>query len=73
MKSSMNTPYFMMLIIIFVFSFGIANFQATFSLYVDHKYDYTPQDIAAVLTVGGFIGVIVQTLSLISYLNVLVN
>ena len=62
MKKSVQTPYFMMLIIIFVFTFGIANFQTTFSLYVDHKYNYTPQDIAIVLTVGGFIGVIVQTL-----------
>lgn len=62
MKNSVKTPYFMMLIIIFVFTFGIANFQTTFSLYVDHKYNYTPQDIAIVLTVGGFIGVIVQTL-----------
>lgn len=61
MKRSVKTPYFMMLIIIFVFSFGIANFQTTFSLYVDHKYNYTPQDIAIVLTVGGFIGVIVQS------------
>lgn len=61
MKNSVKTPYFMMLIIIFVFSFGIANFQTTFSLYVDHKYNYTPQDIAVVLTVGGFIGVIIQT------------
>ncbi|SER61308.1 MFS transporter [Psychrobacillus sp. OK032] len=62
MRNSIKTPYFMMLVIIFVFSFGIANFQTTFSLYVDHKYNYTPQDIAIVLTVGGFAGVIVQTL-----------
>lgn len=62
MKNSLKTPYFMMLVIIFVFSFGIANFQTTFSLYVDHKYNYTPQDIAIVLTFGGLAGVIVQTL-----------
>lgn len=61
MKNSLKTPYFMMLVIVFVFTFGIANFQATFSLYVDHKFNYTPQDIAIVLTVGGFIGVIVQS------------
>lgn len=61
MKNSVKTPYFIMLIIIFVFSFGIANFQTTFSLYVDHKYSYTPQDIAIILTVGGFVGVIIQT------------
>ncbi len=61
MKQSVHTPYFVMLIIIFVFSFGIANFQSTFSMYVDHKYDYTPQRIAVILTVGGFVGVIIQT------------
>ncbi len=61
MKQSVHTPYFIMLIIIFVFSFGIANFQSTFSMYVDHKYDYTPQRIAVILTVGGFVGVIIQT------------
>ena len=50
-----------MLIVMFVFSFGLANFQSTISLYVDHKYGYTPSQIAVLITVGGFVGVIVQT------------
>jgi DHA1 family multidrug resistance protein-like MFS transporter len=61
LKRSTTTPYFVMLIVMFVFSFGLANFQATISLYVDHKYGYTPSQIAVLITVGGFVGVIVQT------------
>lgn len=57
---SVKTNYFVLLVIIFVFSFGIANFQATLSLFLDKKFSYTPTDIAIILTVGGFIGVILQ-------------
>ncbi len=61
MKRSTQTSYFIMLIVMFVFSFGLANFQATISLYVDKRYNYTPSQIAAIITVGGFVGVIIQT------------
>ncbi|MBY0222974.1 MFS transporter [Mammaliicoccus sciuri] len=61
MWRSTKTPYFVMLIVMFVFSFGLANFQSTISLYVDHKYGYTPSQIAVIITVGGFVGVIIQT------------
>jgi DHA1 family multidrug resistance protein-like MFS transporter len=44
-----------------VFSFGLANFQATIALYVDKKYGFTPGEIAILITMGGFVGVIVQT------------
>lgn len=57
---SVKTSYFIMLIIVFTFSFGIANFQATLTMYLSIKFDYTPADIAIVMTVGGFIGVILQ-------------
>lgn len=57
---SVKTSYFVLLIIIFTFSFGIANFQSTLSLLLDHKFNYTPTDIAVILTVGGFVGVILQ-------------
>lgn len=60
MKRSFYTSYFMMLLIIFVFSFGIANFQATFALYMNYKFDFTPEQIAIVLTAGGFVGVVIQ-------------
>lgn len=60
MRRSFHTPYFVMLLIIFVFSFGIANFQATFALYMNYKFDFTPEQIAIVLTAGGFVGVVIQ-------------
>jgi DHA1 family multidrug resistance protein-like MFS transporter len=50
MKRSTTTPYFIMLIVMFVFSFGLANFQATISLYVDKKYGFTPGEIAIIIT-----------------------
>ncbi|MEK5184210.1 MFS transporter [Solibacillus sp. FSL R5-0691] len=60
MVKSVKTSYFIFLIIVFTFSFGIANFQATLTLYLDHKFGYTPSEIAIILTVGGFAGVVLQ-------------
>ncbi len=62
LKRSTKTSYFIMFIVMFVFSFGLANFQATIALYVDHKFHYSPTEISMILTVGGFVGVISQTL-----------
>lgn len=62
LKQSTKEPYFMMLIVMFVFSFGLANFQATLSMFMNYKFGFGPQDIAILLTVGGFIGVIIQSL-----------
>lgn len=61
LKRSTATPYFVMFIVMFVFSFGLANLQSTLSLYMDHKYNSTPSEIAVIITVGGFVGVIAQT------------
>ncbi len=60
MARSVHMPYFVMLIIMMVFSFGIANFQTTLSLFVTEKFNYTPGDIAIILVVGGAFGVVVQ-------------
>lgn len=60
MARSVKMPYFVMLIIMLVFSFGIANFQTTLSLFVTDKFNYKPADIAIILTVGGAFGVVVQ-------------
>lgn len=58
---STKTPYFVLLIVVFTFSFGISNFQGTLSLLLADKFNYTANDIAIILTIGGFIGVILQT------------
>lgn len=57
---SFKVSYFVFLLVVFTFSFGIANFQTTLSLYLDKVFNYTPTDIAIILTVGGFAGVILQ-------------
>ncbi|WP_242694753.1 MFS transporter [Pseudogracilibacillus auburnensis] len=64
MARSFKTSYFVLLIVVFVFSFGISNFQSTLTLFLTYKFNYTPGDIAIVLTVGGFVGVIVQGFAL---------
>ena len=58
-----------MLIVVFVFSFGIANFQSTLSMYLTYKFGYTPMDIAIIMIIGGFLGVILQYILLNSYLD----
>lgn len=57
---SVKTPYFVILIIVFTFNFGISNFQSTLSMFLTYKFDYSPTDIAIVITVGGFAGVVLQ-------------
>ena len=58
--TSVKVPYFVFLIVVFTFSFGIANYQATMSLYLNDKFQYTPFLISIIFTVGGFAGVILQ-------------
>lgn len=61
---SFHASYFVLLIVVFVFSFGISNFQATLSMFLTYKFSYTATDIAILMTVGGFVGVIVQGFAL---------
>ena len=47
-------------IVIFVASFGLAAFESFFSLFVDHKFAFTPTDIAIAITGGALLGAIFQ-------------
>ncbi|OLN21584.1 MFS transporter [Domibacillus antri] len=60
MASSVTKPYFILLIMMFTLSFGLANYQSTISLYTDMKFDFSPSDISILMVVGGLAGVIVQ-------------
>ena len=60
MVLSFKTSYFVLLLVVFVFSFGISNFQSTLTMFLTYKFNYTPSDIAIVMTLGGFVGVIIQ-------------
>ncbi|WP_256830909.1 MFS transporter [Paenibacillus sp. Pae15] len=57
---SFKAPYLILLVLIFTLTFGLANFEAVFPLFVDHKYSYTSRDIAVLITVGALIGAVVQ-------------
>jgi MFS transporter, DHA1 family, multidrug resistance protein len=48
--------------LIFIASFGLAAFESFFSLFVDHKFQFTPTDIAIVITGGALFGAIAQVI-----------
>lgn len=52
--------YFFNLIIVFVLAFGLANYETVFGLFVDHKFGFTPTDIAFIITFGSIAGAVVQ-------------
>ncbi|NIK70947.1 DHA1 family multidrug resistance protein-like MFS transporter [Paenibacillus sp. BK033] len=60
LRYSYREPYFLALIIVFVMSFGLANFETVFGLFVDHKFGYGPKDIAFIITFGSIAGAVVQ-------------
>ncbi|GGG61433.1 MFS transporter [Paenibacillus radicis (ex Gao et al. 2016)] len=60
MTHSYREPYFLSLIIVFVMSFGLANYETIFGLFVDHKFAFTPKDIAFIITFGSIAGAVVQ-------------
>lgn len=60
MKRIFNPLYIIAFLIIFIASFGLAAFDSLFSLFVDHKFGFTPKDIAIIITGGGIVGAIAQ-------------
>lgn len=60
LKNSYREPYFLSLIIVFVMSFGLANFETIFGLFVDQKFGFEPKDIAFIITFGSIAGAVVQ-------------
>ncbi|NHC42499.1 MFS transporter [Bacillus sp. MM2020_1] len=59
-KRSFKVSYFIPLLLVFTMTFGLANFETIFGIYVSEKYEYTPKDISIIMTVAALIGVIVQ-------------
>ncbi|AJS57255.1 MFS transporter [Paenibacillus sp. IHBB 10380] len=60
LMQSYREPYFFSLIIVFVMAFGLANYETVFGLFVDHKFSFTPKDIAFIITFGSIAGAVVQ-------------
>lgn len=54
--------FFIAFMIILISSFGLAAFESFFSLFVDHKFAFTPADIAIAITGGAIVGALFQVL-----------
>lgn len=59
-KTIFKPLYLIAFIIIFVSTFGLAAFESLFSLFVDHKFGFTPKDIAIIITGGAIFGALAQ-------------
>ncbi|WP_040207372.1 multidrug efflux MFS transporter NorA [Neobacillus jeddahensis] len=61
-KRMIAPRYFLAFLLIFIASFGLAAFESFFSLFVDHKFQFKPSDIAIVITGGAIFGAISQVI-----------
>lgn len=60
LKRSLHPLYIIAFLIVFVLAFGLSAYETVFSLFSDHKFGYTPQDIAVIVTISAIFGVVVQ-------------
>ncbi|TVX92356.1 MFS transporter [Paenibacillus agilis] len=60
LKRSIHPQYLIAFIIVFVLAFGLSAYETVFSLFSDHKFGYTPKDIAIIITISAIFGVVVQ-------------
>jgi MFS transporter, DHA1 family, multidrug resistance protein len=60
LKKSFNPLYIIAFIIVFVLAFGLSAYETVFSLFSDHKFGFTPKEIAAIITISSIFGVVVQ-------------
>ncbi len=61
-KRIFESKYMIAFVIIFISAFGLAAFESLFSLFVDHKFNFSPKDIAIIITGGAIVGAISQVL-----------
>ncbi|URZ08535.1 MFS transporter [Clostridium felsineum] len=57
---SVHTPYFRYLLLILVMTFGLVNYETVYSLYVEQRYGFSSQQISVLITLGAFIGIVIQ-------------
>lgn len=60
MKNALQSPVGFLLILVFIMSFGLANFQAIFSYYALERFGYGTRDVGTILLITGVVGIIVQ-------------
>lgn len=62
LKRLLAPLYLLPFILIFTSSFGLAALESFFSLFVDHKFNFTPKDVAIAITGGAIAGAVFQVL-----------
>ncbi|WP_153124539.1 MFS transporter [Peribacillus tepidiphilus] len=60
MKKALCSPVGFLLILVFIMSFGLANFQSIFGYYTMERYNFSPKDVGLVILIVGIIGTIAQ-------------
>lgn len=60
MWQALFSPIGFLLVLAFLLSFGLTNFESVFSLYALERYDYGPQKVGLVLTVIGLVSAAAQ-------------
>ncbi|MFC3843555.1 MFS transporter [Paenibacillus sp. MAH-36] len=69
LKNAYKEPYFLSLVIVFVMSFGLANYETIYGLFVDRKFGFQPKDIAFIITFGSIAGAVIQVTAFSWILN----
>ncbi|MCY7761239.1 MFS transporter [Bacillus spizizenii] len=62
LKRSIHPVYFIAFLIVFVLAFGLSAYETVFSLFSDHKFGFTPKNIATIITISSIVAVIIQIL-----------
>ncbi len=60
MFAALRSPIGILLVLAFLLSFGITNFEAIFGLFALEKFDYGPRQVGVILTMIGIISAIMQ-------------
>ncbi|QYK63535.1 MFS transporter [Paenibacillus sp. S25] len=66
---SLKSKYTMLFVLVLVMTFGLANFESVLGLYVTNRFQFSPQNIAVILTAGAVIGVGMQALVVAKIIN----
>ncbi|WP_100330521.1 MFS transporter [Bacillus xiapuensis] len=60
LKQTMRSPAGFLLLLVFLLSFGLANFQSIFGYYSWERYGYGPKEVGLIMLIIGLIGTLVQ-------------
>ncbi|WP_236634735.1 MFS transporter [Alteribacter lacisalsi] len=57
---AVTSPVGFLLVLVFVLSFGLANFQTSFGLYALARFEYTPAEVGTIVMIVGVVGAVAQ-------------